>query len=174
MAAEKVVPIEETLDPEDWDSMRILGHRMLDDMLDYLEKLTNHPVWQHTPDVVKANFDTALPLDPQSPDAIYEEYLKYIHPYLFGNNHPRFWGWIAGTGTVIEAIAELLASATNSPSGAFAFMSANHVENQVIGWFKVMVGFPTDASGLLTSGCSEIWTPNSTQHRPGALPCRVG
>ena len=30
------IPPEETLDPEDWDSMRALGHRMLDDMVDYL------------------------------------------------------------------------------------------------------------------------------------------
>jgi hypothetical protein len=27
---------EETLDPKDWDSMRALGYRMLDDMMDYL------------------------------------------------------------------------------------------------------------------------------------------
>ena len=25
---------EETLDPQDWDAMRSLGHRMVDDMLD--------------------------------------------------------------------------------------------------------------------------------------------
>ena len=29
--------IEETLDPQDWDGMRRLGHRMVDDMFDYLE-----------------------------------------------------------------------------------------------------------------------------------------
>ena len=154
MANEKVVPSEETLDPEDWESTRLLGHRMLDDMLDYLENLTNRPVWQHAPKAVKASFDTALPLDPQPSEAVYDEYLKYVHPYLLGNNHPRFWGWIAGTGTVIGAFAEMLAAVTNSPSGAFAFMSANYVENQVLNWFKTMLGFPADASGLLTSGCS--------------------
>ncbi|MCP4195705.1 MAG: aminotransferase class V-fold PLP-dependent enzyme [Proteobacteria bacterium] len=154
MTKENVVPSEESLDPEDWESMRVLGHRMLDDVLDYLEDLRNRPVWQHAPEPVKANFDGEPPLDPQSPDAIYEEYLKYVHPYMLGNNHPRFWGWIAGTGTVIGAFAELLAAATNSPSGAFAFMSANYVENQVLDWFKVMLGYPSDTSGLLTSGCS--------------------
>jgi len=38
---------EETLDPEDWDCMRVLGHQMIDDLLDYLEDLKNRPVWQH-------------------------------------------------------------------------------------------------------------------------------
>lgn len=27
---------EESLDPEDWDALRALGHRMVDDMLNYL------------------------------------------------------------------------------------------------------------------------------------------
>jgi aromatic-L-amino-acid decarboxylase len=154
MAKDKVTPNEETLDPEDWESMRVLGHRLLDDVLDYLQDLRNRPVWRHAPEAVKANFDRALPLDPQSPEAVYEEYLKCVHPYVLGNNHPRFWGWVAGTGTVMGAFAELLAAATNSPSGVFAFMSANYVENQVLDWFKVMLGYPSDASGLLTSGCS--------------------
>lgn len=145
---------EETLDPQNWESMRELGHRLLDDMLDYLEELKHRPVWQHAPEIVKANFENGPPLDPQSPDAIYDEYLEYVHPYLLGNSHPRFWGWVAGTGTVTGAFAALLTATTNSPSGAFSYMSANYVENQVLNWFKAMLGYPLEASGLLTSGCS--------------------
>ena len=111
-------------------------------------------MWQHAPQAVKTHFEAPPPLDPQTPDAVYEEYLQYVLPYLLGNDHPRFWGWVAGTGTVMGAYAEFLAAATNSPSGAFAFMSANYVENQVLNWFKTMLGYPDDASGLLTSGCS--------------------
>jgi aromatic-L-amino-acid decarboxylase len=147
-------PNEETLDPQDWEAMRQLGHRMLDDVLDDLEELQYRPVWKHAPEMVKDNFKSGPPLDPQSTDAVYEEYLKYVHPYLLGNHHPRFWGWIAGTGTVIGAFAELLAAATNSPSGAFSYLSSNYVENQVLDWFKAMLGFPEEASGLITSGCS--------------------
>jgi aromatic-L-amino-acid decarboxylase len=146
--------IEETLDPEDWESMRALGHRMLDDMLDQLQTIRERPIWQHAPEPVKAYFDGPPPLEPQPPQAVYEEYVHYVLPYLLGNNHPRFWGWIAGTGTVIGALAELLVAAANSPSGAFAFMSANYVENQVLNWFKAVLGYPAEASGLLTSGCS--------------------
>jgi hypothetical protein len=32
-------PKEETLDPEDWDEMTALGHRMLDDIMKYLETI---------------------------------------------------------------------------------------------------------------------------------------
>jgi hypothetical protein len=31
--------LEKTLDPTDWDSMQILGHRMVDDMIDYLKAI---------------------------------------------------------------------------------------------------------------------------------------
>jgi len=147
-------PIEESLDPANWEDMRILGHRLLDDLFDDLETIRERPVWQHAPQAVKAHFEAPPPLDPQAPDAVYDEYLQYVLPYLLGNDHPRFWGWIAGTGTVMGAFAEFLAATTNSPSGAFAFMCANYVENQVLNWFKTLLGHHGDASGLLTSGCS--------------------
>jgi glutamate/tyrosine decarboxylase-like PLP-dependent enzyme len=152
----KTEPIrnEETLDPDDWHSMRVLGHRMMDDLLDHLVDLKHRPTWQHAPEKIKTHFDSDLPLDSQDPEGIYEEYLEYIHPYLMGNNHPRFWGWVVGTGTVMGAFAELLAAGNNSISGVFSYISANYVERQVLDWFKTMLGFPSEASGLLTSGCS--------------------
>jgi hypothetical protein len=102
-------PGEETLDPGDWPAMRALGHRMLDDALDYLQSLPDRPVWQHAPREVKAHFTGSPPRDPQPPEAVYEEYLRFVLPYQIGNNHPRFWGWVAGTGTVMGMYAELLA-----------------------------------------------------------------
>ena len=35
---------EESLDPEDWDELRALGHRMVDDLLDYLRTVRERPV----------------------------------------------------------------------------------------------------------------------------------
>lgn len=40
MEQERVTP------PEDWESMRALGHRMLGDMPDYLGTVRERPVWQ--------------------------------------------------------------------------------------------------------------------------------
>jgi len=148
------MPPEETLDPEDWGPIRALGHRMLDDMLNYMKTVRERPAWQHAPDQVKAHFNGPLPLDPQPPEEIYEEFLENVLPYPVGNIHPRFWGWVFGTGTVLGALAELLAASMNTNSGDLDHHSAIHVEKQVIDWSKEMLGFPTSASGLLTSGCS--------------------
>jgi glutamate/tyrosine decarboxylase-like PLP-dependent enzyme len=127
---------------------------MVDDLLNDLANITHAPAWRHAPETVKAHFDDGLPLDPQDPEAIYQEYLEYIQPYLIGNKHPRFWGWVVGTGTVMGAFAELLAAGNNSPSGIMSYNSTNYVERQVIDWCKSMLGYPAEASGLLTSGCS--------------------
>lgn len=145
---------EETLDPEDWKSMRALGHRMVDDMMDYLETLRDRPVWEHAPLSVKAHFEGLPPLAPQPSEEVYTEYVKYILPYQMGNSHPRFWGWVLGSGNVMGMFADMLASATDAVSIGFSYNSNNYVELQVLNWCKTMLGFPLTASGLLTSGCS--------------------
>jgi len=142
MLQEKAAPREETLDPKDWESVRVLGHRMVDDVLDYLKTVRDRPVWQHAPDPVKAHFRKPLPLDPQPSEEIYEEFLENVLPYPIGNTPPRFWGWVFGTGTVLGALAELLAASMNTNSGDLDHHSAIHVEKQVIDWFKGMLGFP--------------------------------
>ncbi len=145
---------EESLDPEDWESMRMLGHRILDDMMDYLKTLRDRPAWQHAPVDVKAHFAGSPPVIPQTPEEIYQEFTQYILPYQIGNNHPRFWGWVAGTGTVMGMFAELISAATDAVSGSFSYLSNNYVEIQVLDWCKTMLGYPATASGLITSGCS--------------------
>ena len=37
------VPEEESLDPADWQQMRGLGHRMIDDIMTYLENRSHAP-----------------------------------------------------------------------------------------------------------------------------------
>jgi Glutamate decarboxylase and related PLP-dependent proteins len=154
MAKQTEARSEETLDPEEWESMRALGHRMLDDVMDYMETLRDRPVWQHAPPFVKAHFEGLPPPLPSPPEEVYQEYIDYILPYQLGNSHPRFWGWVAGSGTMMGMLAEMLAASTDSVSGAFSYVSNNYVEIQVIDWFKDLLGYPCTASGLLTSGCS--------------------
>ncbi len=145
---------EGTLDPEDWESMRALGHRMVDDIMDYVETIRDRPVWVHAPPQVKSHFGSPPPSDPEQPRDVYEEYIKYILPYQLGNTHPRYWGWITGCGTVMGMFAEMLAAGTDAVSGAFSYLSNNYVEMQVLDWCKELLGYPPSASGLLTSGCS--------------------
>jgi len=144
---------EESLDPKNWEAMRVLGHRMIEDMMSYLESVRERPVWQPIPASVKQKLSIPLPLNPQKPEDIYQEFLDYILPHPMGNIHPRFWGWVIGTGTALGMLAELLAAGMN-PNVGGADHVANYVEAQVLEWCKEMLGYPMEASGLLVSGGS--------------------
>ena len=144
---------EETLDPADWESLRILGHKMLDDMLNHLRDIREQPVWQQIPNDIKLRFNLPLPTKGQKREEIYNEFKKDILPYPLGNIHPRFWGWVVGTGTPFGMLAEMLA-ATMNPNVVGGEHIANYVEAQVLEWTKKMLGYDPNASGILVSGAS--------------------
>lgn len=143
----------ETLDPENWDEMRALAHRVVDDAITYLETVRERPVWQPVPAEVAAFFDTPVPHAPAGADSVYEEFKANILPYPMGNIHPRFWAWYMGNGTVFGALADFLAAVMNPNLGG-GNHSANLVEAQVITWLTALIGLPPDSSGLLVSGGS--------------------
>jgi aromatic-L-amino-acid decarboxylase len=147
------VKLEETLDPADWGELRRLGHRMVDDMFAYLEGVRERPVWQPVPEEARAALDGPLPLEPADPAVVYDEFRRNILPYPTGNIHPRFWGWVMGTGTPLAMLADMLASGMN-PHLAGYDQSASLVERQVVRWLAELLGYPADASGLLVSGGS--------------------
>lgn len=153
MTTEDVLKVEESLDPEDWQSVRALGHRMVDDMMTYLETVRERPVWQPIPHEVKARLRKPLPLEPRDPEQVYQEFLESVLPHPMGNIHPRFWAWACGTGTPLDMLAEMLAAGMNSNTAGGEHI-ANYIEAQVLDWCKEMLGYPGEASGLLTSGCS--------------------
>ncbi|MBC7879290.1 MAG: aminotransferase class V-fold PLP-dependent enzyme [Anaerolineales bacterium] len=143
----------ETLDPENWDEMRALAHRMVDDAITYLQTVRERPVWQPIPEQIAAHFEEPAPREPGGADAAYQEFSETILPYPMGNIHPRFWGWYMGAGTVFGALADFMAAIMNPNLGG-GNHAANLVEDQVIQWIKEMIGFPKDSSGLLVGGGS--------------------
>ena len=142
---------EEGLDPESWVEFQQLGERMLDDMVQYFKSLNEKPAWQPIPDEIEKALSEPVPFFGKNPDAVYEEFLKNILPYSVGNAHPRFWGWVQGTGIPLAMLAEMLASGMNPHLAGFNQAPAR-VESQVLSWFVELMGMPKATSGLLVSG----------------------
>jgi glutamate/tyrosine decarboxylase-like PLP-dependent enzyme len=142
-----------TLDPENWDAMRQLGHQMIDDLFDYWQNIREEKIWKPIPAEVKEFLDQPIPEKGQNPDDVYREFKQNIFPYNKGNVHPRFFAWIQGTGTPLGVLADLLASGMN-PNVAIGEHSAMYVDRQVVNWCKELMNFPADASGILVSGGS--------------------
>lgn len=153
MKNEKILQEEETLDPVDWDRLKNLGHKMVDDMFAYLQQVRERPVWQPIPAETKHHFKHTLPLTPQPAEEVYSEFVEHILPYTKGNIHPRFWSWVEGGGTPFGMLADMLASGMN-PNNAIGDHAAMYVEKQVIEWSKEMFDFPASATGILLSGAS--------------------
>jgi aromatic-L-amino-acid decarboxylase len=143
----------ESLDPQDWEAMRALAHRAVDDAIGYLKTVRNRPVWQPIPGEVTARLDVPAPRAPEGAEAAYRDFCELVQPHPMGNIHPRFWAWYMGNGTVFGAVAEFLAAVVNPNVGGGAHV-ANLVETQVLDWLKEILGYPRSASGLLVSGGS--------------------
>lgn len=142
------------LDPKNWDELRTLGHRMLDDMLDGIQSVADGPVWQPMPQTVRQGFaQQPLPKTAQALPALYEQFTKNVQPYAVGNRHPRFMGWVHGGGTAQGMLAELLAAGLNANLGGRDHAPVE-VERMVIRWTATMLGFPETASGVLVTGSS--------------------
>jgi aromatic-L-amino-acid/L-tryptophan decarboxylase len=141
------------LDPENWDTVRALGHRMFDDMLDWLITARDRPVWEKMPAEKRAAMRVPLPAGGTGLEEIYADFRDLVLPYGAGNEHPRFMGWVNGGGTAAGILAELLVAVFNPNCGGRDH-AAIEVERQVIAWAAEAVGFPKQAGGVLITGSS--------------------
>ena len=143
----------ETLDPTDWEAMRALAHRMVDDAIDYVATVRDRPVWQPIPPDVAERLREPAPHEPQGAEAAYADFARDVLPYPMGNIHPRFWAWFMGAGNFTGALADFLAAVDGSNLGG-GHTAPALVDRQVVRWLREMVGFPEGASGTLTNGGS--------------------
>ena len=144
--------VEETLDPKAWEELNGLGHRMVDDMFDYLENIRSKSMLSLTK---KAIDEICVPLsdEGEGEEAVYEVFKHSILPYSLIITSPRLWGVVAGQGSPYGMLVEMLRAGMNGAQ-EFAFAEA-HVNRQAINWIKDLLGYPKDASCVLVSGGSE-------------------
>jgi len=153
MTTEQHVTPPSTLDPTDWQELRTQGHRMLDDIFNYLENLRERPVWQPIPQTVRARFQAPLPRKPNELADVHESFLQDILPYGVGNSHPGFMGWVQGGGNPVGMLAEMLAAGMNPNVGGRNQIPVE-VERQVTQWVREFFNFPETATGLFVTGTS--------------------
>ena len=139
--------------PSEAESLRTQAHRMLDQMLDYSDKIRDRSVWQVIPDEVRANFRTAMPLEGTELSEVHQEFQDKILPFTAANTHPGFFGWVQGGGSQVGMLAEMLAAGLNANVGGRDQIPLD-VERQVTGWMRELFGFPSESSGIFLTGTS--------------------
>jgi glutamate/tyrosine decarboxylase-like PLP-dependent enzyme/glutathione synthase/RimK-type ligase-like ATP-grasp enzyme len=126
---------------------------MLDDMLGYIERIRERPVWQPTPDEARARFRSPAPRKGKDLARVHAEFMRDVLPFALGNVHPGFMGWVHGGGTPVGMVAEMLAGGLNANLGGRDQIPIV-VERQVCDWVREIFGFPPGASGLFVTGTS--------------------
>ena len=146
-------PDDRNLDPADWPGFRAQAHRMLDDILDYVETIRERPVWQPIPDEVRARVRQPLPAKPTALAEVHGAFMRDVLPYATGNSHPGFMGWVHGGGNPAGMLGEMLAAGLNANLGGRDHMPIE-VERQIARWMAGLFGMPETASGIFVTGSS--------------------
>jgi glutamate/tyrosine decarboxylase-like PLP-dependent enzyme len=162
-------PLEETLDPASWEEFRTHSHRVMDEMFDWLSTLRERPAWQAMPQRVRDALAAPMPVQGIGLEASWDEFRQNVLPYPWGNVHPRFWGWVVGTGSPSGVLAELATAVLNVNAGG-GHHAAPYVEQQVLDWCKEMLGYPAEASGILVTGGSVANLVALAAARDAAVP----
>ena len=147
------LPPDEDLDPQDWPAFRAQAHVMLDDILDHVQGVRAQPVWRAPPPQRPDSLTAPAPRWATPLAEIHADFLQDVAPYAVGNLHPRFMGWVHGAGTVVGAVAEMLAAGLNANVGGRS-QAPVELERQVARWMAELMGLPEGASGLFVTGAS--------------------
>ncbi len=144
---------EETLDPADWETLRVLAQSIVDDAVDYTRDVRERPLWQDMPPEVRARFRSPVPQEGRPLAEVYDDLVTNMLPYPMGNIHPRFWMWYMGASNFTGALGDFLAAILGSNLGGGDHAAAE-IDKQVVNWLKELMDYPPEASGTLVSGGS--------------------
>lgn len=140
----------------DGATFRALGHRLVDQVAEFLEALPHGPVTRdESPSAVREALGLNGPLPESGMDA--GELLKETAPLLFAhslfNGHPRFFGYITAPPAPIGILGDFLASAVNPNVGGWTLSpAATEIEGQTVRWIASLIGYDANCGGLLVSG----------------------
>jgi len=137
-------------------TFRGLGHRLVDQLADFLESVPGRPVTRdESPSAVRDALDLNGPLPESGTDAglLLERTAELLFDHSLLNGHPRFFGYITAPPAPIGILGDLLASAVNPNVGAWVLSpAATEIESQTVRWIAALIGYPVDCGGLLVSG----------------------
>ena len=137
-----------------YDEFRQAGHKLIDYIADYLERVENKPLFNDVePSFLNELFNEEVPNNPQSLEAIHKTLEEKLMPYCTHVNHPGYMGLITPSPNPAGILGDLLASAINQNLGAYSIgPSATAMELRVIKWLNDLIGYGENAGGNLTSG----------------------
>jgi aromatic-L-amino-acid decarboxylase len=140
----------------DVETMRRMGHAVVDLLVDRVARLRDEPVIRTaTRAEMGARIAEPPPEGPGNFEALLARLDRDVLPFVGHFDHPSFFGYIPGAGTWPGALGDLIGAAMNVDAGAWHEAAGpSQLELTVIDWFRQWIGYPTEAAGILVSGGS--------------------
>ncbi|MEX2153913.1 MAG: pyridoxal-dependent decarboxylase [Gemmatimonadaceae bacterium] len=160
----------------DHATMQQMGRQVADFVADHLATLRDQPAYR-TLDRASARslLDASPPEQPQSFDAVLEQFRDKVVPHHAREPHPRFLGYIPSCPTYPAVMGDWLATGFNFFAGVWSVAAGpNEVELTVLEWFRRWMGMPEGTRGLLTSGGSAATVTAVVAARHAAIGNQAG
>ncbi|MFL5576232.1 MAG: pyridoxal phosphate-dependent decarboxylase family protein [Gemmatimonadaceae bacterium] len=138
------------------ESMRALGYRVVDHLVDRLTHLESQPVpATGTRQALEDALREPVPEVGTAPDRVLDRVLRDVLPHVAATDHPRFFAFVPSPGNFISVLADALAAGHNVFAGHWLVgAGAAEVELVAIDWLRTLCGLPPSTAGLFVSGGS--------------------
>lgn len=159
------------------DEIRKALHRAADRIADYLGSVETYPVVPRIqPGDIARELPAAPPSQPESMDAILDDYERLIEPNTTHWNHPGFMAYFGITGSGPGIVGEALAAALNVNAMLWRSGPAQtELEGRVCDWLRQMMDLPEGFHGHIndTASTSSLVALTAARHGLPGLDVRV-
>src|SRR6267154_2106889 len=134
-----------------------LGRAVTKLIAEHASRLDSVPVTSPaTPDDLKQLFNEPLPLTGTPAEKILDQFAREVAPHAMQIPSPHYFGQFNPTPLAIGVWADALCSSLNQNAGAWRNgPTSAMIESQVIRWLCELIGYGSEAFGVLASGGSE-------------------
>lgn len=138
----------------DLGDFREQGHRVVEMMADYYAGIGQRRVFPDCrADELARLFDEPPPEQGEPASRILDDWEQRVLPNLSTVGSPRHFAYVNGGGTMMSVLADALAAAVNTNTGAWKLGPAGtEIERQTVRWIAGLLGYPIQAGGLFVCG----------------------
>ena len=134
--------------------MRRSGYALIDALVELVEQ-PDPAIRRATREHMRSDLGWGVPDEPWGVDETMRVLLDDVVPWASKPAHPGYFAYIPSSTTWPSALADLVASVTNTYTGTWMESAgASHLELVLIDTFRSWLGMPEGTSGVLVSGGS--------------------
>lgn len=158
------------------EALRTFGHRLIDQMADYLEGIESRPVsTPKQPHELARHFAEPLPREGKPAEEVWDEVWNLVVKDSIHFASPMYMGHQVAPPLPHAVLADTLASLLNQSLAVWEMSpTGTLVEAQVVRWLLGLLGFPASADGTLVSGGSVANLTGLLRCAGNSLPGMLG